>query len=240
MARIDGRGNKETRKIVIIPDVNPYAEGSAEVSFGKTKLLCTATVEKEVPDWLKHRSEGWITAEYGMLPRSTHTRNKREASAGKQSGRTQEIQRLVGRALRAAIDPKKLGPFTIRIDCDVISADGGTRTAAISGAWVALYRAVEWMKENVLVPDTFRLTQVAAISVGKVRGELMLDLAYEEDSAADFDMNVVCNNKLEIIELQGTAERGALTVVETGELIQFAQHGIEEIFKAQLEALNVR
>lgn len=236
--RADGRNPDELRKISFIPDVNPYAEGSVQVSFGRTTLLVTVSIEREVPEWLKERNEGWITAEYGMLPRSTHSRNRREASAGKQSGRTLEIQRLIGRALRAAIDLKKIGPITLRVDCDVLCADGGTRTAAINGGWIALERAVHWARTNGVITNDLPLVQVAAISVGRVRGTNFLDLCYEEDSGAEFDLNVVMTSDMKIIEIQGTAERAPITSADLTTLTELAADGIRKIFGHQNDALK--
>lgn len=226
------------REVIIRPGVNPYAEGSVEVRFGKTTVLVTATVESDVPDWLKEQGSGWITAEYGMLPRSTHTRNKREASGGKQSGRTQEIQRLIGRALRQAVDLRALGPISIRIDCDVLTADGGTRTAAISGGWVALNLAIKWAKTQGLVSPDFKIIQVAAVSAGKLKGEALLDLCYEEDSRADFDLNLIYQEDGKIIEIQGCGEKAPLDLEEIIELSELAKAGCEEIFKVQRAALD--
>jgi len=236
--RRDGRGIDELRKVQFIPDVNPYAEGSVEVCFGQTKLLCTASIEEEIPRWMEPDSGGWITAEYGMLPRSTHTRMKREAAAGKQGGRTLEIQRLIGRALRRAIDLKALGGITIRLDCDVVVADGGTRTAAISGGWVALNLALNKAKAKGVVPAELALTHIAAVSVGKVSGELCLDLCYDEDANAQFDLNLVFDERNDIIEVQGTAEQGVINVGELNELITLGQLGARQIIEAQKQALR--
>ncbi len=220
--RIDGRSALELRPVTITRGVNPYAEGSAEVSFGKTKLLITVSVEKEVPPWMAKdpTAGGWLTAEYGMLPRATHTRNKREAASGKQGGRTLEIQRLIGRALRAAVDLKQLPGLTLRFDCDVICADGGTRTAAITGSWVALHDAIAWAKTKGLVGPDCSINRVAAISLGVVSGELLVDLCYEEDSQADFDLNIVVDENARIIEVQGTAERSPLSHTQMSELLE--------------------
>ncbi|MBP9839147.1 MAG: ribonuclease PH [Proteobacteria bacterium] len=236
--RVDNRAFNQLREIKIVPNVNPYAEGSAEVSFGNTKVLVTATIEREIPSWMREEKSGWITAEYAMLPRSTHTRNRRESASGKQSGRTLEVQRLIGRALRAAIDLSKVEGLTLRLDCDVIVADGGTRTAAITGAWVALAQAIKWAKNSYLINQNTELKQVAAISAGYVRGELMLDLCYEEDSKADFDLNVVINNERKIIEIQGSAERQALSGKQFSELIELTMPALEQIMKIQLESLE--
>ncbi|MCC6931885.1 MAG: ribonuclease PH [Deltaproteobacteria bacterium] len=238
MARQEKRLAEGLREVKIITGVNPYAEGSAEVSFGKTKVLVTATVEKELPKWMAPGDGGWITAEYGMLPRSTHTRNKREAAQGKQGGRTLEIQRLVARALRQAVDIKKLEGLTIRIDCDVLCADGGTRTASISGAWVALFQAIESAMKQGLLSSDITLKQVAAVSVGQVKGELLVDLCYEEDSGADFDLNVVCDEDLKIIEIQGTGERATLSLDEVNKLVLLSQPAIRKIMQIQKQAVR--
>lgn len=229
MSRIDGRKSEELRELRIIPGVNPYAEGSVEVSYGKTKVLVTASIEKEVPEWLQGR--GWITAEYGMLPRATHTRNKREV--GKQSGRTLEIQRLIGRSLRQAIDLKTLGSISIRIDCDVLTADGGTRTASITGGWVALAQALKFAASSGLISSDYKLQQVAAVSVGVVNGEALLDLCYEEDSQADFDLNLVYRGDGKIIEIQGCGEKEPLELERIVELSKLARLGCETILKTQ-------
>lgn len=234
--RIDGRDQWDIRPLQITPGVNPYAEGSAQIECGRTKLLVSASVEKEVPAWMKSAPGGWITAEYGMLPRATHTRNKRESTQGKQSGRTLEIQRLIGRALRAAIDLDKLPGLTIRVDCDVVCADGGTRTAAITGAWVALAQAMKWAKEQKLVEPDFPVHQVAALSLGVVKGTPMLDLCYEEDSNADFDMNVVIDSKGGLIEVQGTAEKDSISAEVFANLLARATTGIFKVMEIQRTA----
>ena len=238
--RVDGRSSLELRQVSIVRGVNPYAEGSAEVSFGKTKLLITATVEREVPPWMAKdpQAGGWLTAEYGMLPRSTHTRNKREAASGKQGGRTLEIQRLIGRALRAAVDLKQLPGLTLRFDCDVICADGGTRTAAITGSWVALYDAIAWAKAKGLVGPECTVNRVAAISLGIVNSELLVDLCYEEDSQADFDLNVVVDDKQRLIEVQGTAERQPLSQLQMNELIMRGIEATGELMRYQQRAIE--
>lgn len=231
--RIDGRAHNVIRPLRFLPKVSPYAEGSCEVSAGNTKLLVTASVETELPKWMDKPTQGWITAEYGMLPRSTHTRNKREASQGKQSGRTLEIQRLIGRALRAALDLSQLAGITIRLDCDVICADGGTRTAAISGAWIALYQAVEHIKRNKLLSQVPSIKQVAAISAGVLAGEEILDLCYEEDSQAEFDMNVVVDANGNIVEVQGTAEKGNISKERFDSLLSLALEGTRTVMLEQ-------
>ncbi len=235
--RSDGRKAEDLRKIKFLKDVNPYAEGSVEVSFGRTKLLVSASVEREVPKWMEKEGTGWITAEYGMLPRSTHTRNRREAASGKQSGRTLEIQRLIGRAMRASLPMNEIPGFTIRLDCDVIVADGGTRTAAISGAWVALTRALRRMAESGALAKEPSVRQVAAVSAGMVNGELLLDLCYDEDSNAEFDMNIVCNDNLDLIEIQGTGEKGVISPKHLNEVLELASAGIRQIMQIQKESL---
>jgi len=226
----EGRRADELRPIDVVPDFLEQADGSVLISFGKTRVLCTATIEDGVPRWLAGSGRGWMTAEYGMLPASTGERSAREARTGRQGGRTVEIQRLVGRSLRAAYDLQKLGERTLWLDCDVIQADGGTRTAAISGAWIALARAA---KRKGLPAPTER---VGAISVGIVGGEPLLDLDYGEDSTADVDMNVVMRGDGRLIEVQATAERNAYTREELDRLIDLASAGIEQIFEIQVKA----
>jgi len=225
-----GRRPDELRPIDVVPDFVEQADGSVLISFGKTRVLCTASIEDGVPRWLVGSGRGWMTAEYGMLPASTGERTAREARSGRQGGRTVEIQRLVGRSLRAAYGFEKLGEHTIWLDCDVIQADGGTRTAAISGAWIALARAA---KRKGLPAPTER---VGAISVGIVEGEPLLDLDYGEDSTADVDMNVVMRGDGRLIEVQATAERNAYTREELDRLIDLASAGIEQIFDIQAKA----
>jgi ribonuclease PH len=226
----EGRRPDELRPIDVVPDFVEQADGSVLISFGKTRVLCTATIEEGVPRWLVGSGRGWMTAEYGMLPASTGERSAREARAGRQGGRTVEIQRLVGRSLRAAYDLEKLGERTIWLDCDVIQADGGTRTAAISGAWIALARAAR--RKGLPAP----MERVGAISVGIVAGEPLLDLDYGEDSTADVDMNVVMRGDGRLIEVQSTAERNAFTREELDRLIDLASAGIEQIFGIQSKA----
>ena len=204
--RADGRADDALRPLSFSRRYTKYAEGSVLVCAGDTKVLCTASVSAGVPRFLAGRGEGWVTAEYGLLPRATGTRCDREAAKGKQSGRTQEIQRLIGRSLRAAVDRTKLGEFTIQIDCDVIQADGGTRCASVSGAWVALRDAVNWMLEKGMIAEDPILTQVSAVSAGVVNGRPVLDLNYTEDSGCDTDMNVVMTGEGAFVEIQGTAE----------------------------------
>ncbi len=226
----DGRRPHELRPIDVVPDFVEQADGSVLISFGKTRVLCTASIEEGVPRWLVGSGRGWMTAEYGMLPASTGERTAREARSGRQGGRTVEIQRLVGRSLRAAYDLDKLGEHTIWLDCDVIQADGGTRTAAISGAWIALARAAR--RKGLPAP----MERVGAISVGIVGGEPLLDLDYGEDSTADVDMNVVMRGDGRLIEVQATAERNAYTREELDRLIDLASAGIEQIFEIQAKA----
>jgi len=235
--RNDGRSAESLRDIKIIPGVSPYAEGSAEVCFGNTKVLVTATVEQATPPWMEEGTGGWITAEYGMLPRATHTRSRREAAAGKQGGRTLEIQRLIGRSLRAAADLSQLEGLTIKLDCDVIIADGGTRTASISGGWVALYQALRKIEREKLLSEAVHVSHIAAVSVGVVDGENVVDLPYEEDSRADFDLNLVFNEQFELIEIQGTAERAGLARIDLITLLDMGQEGCKAIVDVQRRAI---
>ena len=214
-----------------------HAEGSVLVEFGNTKVLCTATVEDRLPGWLKGKGQGWVTAEYGMLPRSTGSRTAREAAKGKQGGRTMEIQRLIGRSLRAMVDFEALGEFQITLDCDVLQADGGTRTASISGAYVALCDAVTWLQQNRRLKKNPLHGQIASVSVGIFDGVPVLDLDYDEDSKAETDMNVVMNEAGQFIELQGTAEGHAFRRDELDAMLVLAEKGIREIMQAQREAL---
>ncbi len=236
--RRDGRFYNELREIKFISGVNPYAEGSCEVNFGNTKLLCTATIEENVPDWLKGKGEGWITAEYGMLPRATHTRTKREAASGKQGGRTMEIQRLIGRALRQAVSLRSLGEVTIRLDCDVLCADGGTRCAGISGAWVALILALQEACRKKIIPTVPAVVPLAAVSVGVVEGRTILDLCYEEDSSAEFDLNLVFLEDGSLVEIQGTAEKKTLQFKDILPLIELGRMGAENIIKLSKQAVH--
>lgn len=233
--RIDGRLPDQLRPISIEIGAAPYAEGSALIAYGKTRVLCTATVEGGVPAWMRGQQSGWVTAEYAMLPRATLQRTRRERNGP--SGRTQEIQRLIGRSLRAAIDLNALGERTITIDCDVLQADGGTRTAAISGGYVALALAVEYLVRNGVLETRPTLTPVAAVSVGMLQGVLLLDLCYEEDSQADLDCNVVMNSAGGYIEVQATAERSAVTRDQLNALLDLAGRGIQQILDAQAAAL---
>ncbi len=228
----------ELRKIEFIRHYTEYAEGSVLACFGNTKVLCNATVSEGVPPFLRDSGQGWVTAEYGMLPRSTHTRSDREAARGKQNGRTQEIQRLIGRSLRTAIDLKALGPYTITLDCDVIQADGGTRTAAISGACIALVDALRHLQRKSLLKKDPLKHMIAAISVGIYKGTPVLDLDYKEDSDAGTDMNVVMNDAGGFIELQGTAEQQAFHPNELQSLLELAQSGIQRIIELQKQVLE--
>ncbi|MCH1500679.1 MAG: ribonuclease PH, partial [Litoricolaceae bacterium] len=214
-----------------------HAAGSVLVEFGDTRVLCTASVVEQVPRWMKGKGQGWVTAEYGMLPGSTHTRSDREAARGKQSGRTQEIQRLIGRSLRAAIDLKKLGERQITIDCDVLQADGGTRTAAITGGMVALMDALNGLQRQGLLSEDPLIGFVAAVSVGIYRGQPILDLDYPEDSSADSDLNVVMAEGSQLIEIQGTAEEAPFNRQELNALLDLGEHGIARLIAAQKAAL---
>ncbi|HEX6219254.1 MAG TPA: ribonuclease PH [Sphingomicrobium sp.] len=234
--RHSGRAPDQMRKLTFEPGFTRHAEGSCLVSFGDTRVLCTASVEDRVPPFLRGKSQGWVTAEYGMLPRATHTRGNREAAKGKQSGRTQEIQRLIGRSLRAVVDLKALGERQILVDCDVIQADGGTRTAAISGAWVALRIAVDKLLEAKTIKKDPIQKQVAAVSCGIHDGNAVLDLDYEEDSAAGCDGNFVLTSDGAIVEAQVTAEGECYDEEGLLRLLRLARIGCDEIFAAQLKA----
>lgn len=236
--RLDNREKNQLRPISFQRHYTKHAEGSVLVCFGDTKVLCTASVENQVPRWLKGTGKGWITAEYGMLPRATHERTQREASKGKQSGRTQEIQRLIGRSLRAMVDLEKLGENTIYIDCDVLQADGGTRTASITGAAVALVDALEKLQQQKKLKSDPLLGLVAAISVGVKNGEVLLDLCYEEDSNCDTDLNVVMTQKGEFIEIQGTAEEKPFTRQQVDEMLATAEIGIKALIEQQQAVLG--
>ncbi len=232
--RPSDRAADELRPIRITRDYIKHADGSVLIECGDTRVICTASVDNTVPGFLRGKGTGWVTAEYGMLPRSTGSRMRREASVGRQGGRTLEIQRLIGRALRASIDTAKLGERTITVDCDVIQADGGTRTASISGAWIALADAIAGLiGAGELTQDPLRC-QVAAISVGIYQGEAVLDLDYVEDSSAETDMNVVMNSHGGFIEVQGTAEGAAFSEQELGSMLALARSGIERIFELQV------
>lgn len=237
MPRPSGRRPDQLRDINITRQFTCHAEGSVLVEFGRTRVICTASVESGVPSFLKGKKQGWVTAEYGMLPRSTGSRMPREAAKGKQSGRTQEIQRLIGRSLRAAMDMQKLGENTITIDCDVIQADGGTRTAAITGACVALVDACQAMVAKGQIKESPVKHRVASVSVGIYQGTPVLDLDYLEDSAAETDMNVVMNDAGGFIEIQGTAENAAFSAAEFDAMLALARQGIADLFGMQQVAL---
>jgi ribonuclease PH len=236
--RPSGRDVAQLREIKLTCGYTKHAEGSVLIEFGETKVLCNASVDKSVPRFLKGKGEGWVTAEYGMLPRSTHTRMGREASQGKQSGRTLEIQRLIGRSLRAVMDLKALGEQTITIDCDVLQADGGTRTAAITGGYVALMLAVQTLLARKQIKFNPIHGQIAAVSVGICNGVPVLDLDYLEDSSAETDMNVVMNDAGAFIEIQGTAEGHAFRREELDLMLELASSGIDVLLAKQLEALQ--
>jgi ribonuclease PH len=236
--RPSNRAADEMRKVVFTRNYTKHAEGSVLVEFGDTRVICTASVENRVPGFLRGKGQGWVTAEYGMLPRATGSRTDREAARGKQGGRTLEIQRLIGRSLRAAIDLEALGENTINLDCDVIQADGGTRTASISGAWVALHDAVQHMMKKGLVKKNPLYHQIASVSVGIYNGTPVLDLDYAEDSNAETDMNVVMNSHNAFIEVQGTAEGHAFNAAELNAMLALAQSGIETLFAHQLAAIE--
>lgn len=234
--RPDGRAVDQIRNTKITPNISPYAEGSALVEVGGTKVICTASVEDRVPLFLRNKGVGWVTAEYAMLPRATNTRTQRETQ--RPSGRTQEIQRLIGRSLRAVVDTKLLGERQIFIDCDVIQADGGTRCASITGAYVALALACRKLLKNSVVKTSPLLSEVAAVSVGILDGTPILDLAYTEDSNAEVDMNIVCTGAGKFIEIQGTAEREPFTREQMNEMLAMAEKGINDLFVIQRNALN--
>jgi ribonuclease PH len=230
--RADGRRPDELRPVRITPDYNLYAEGSVLIECGSTRLICTASVEEKVPPFLDGQGKGWVTAEYGMLPRSTHTRTNRNTG-----GRGQEIQRLIGRALRAAVDTRALGPRQITVDCDVIQADGGTRTAAVTGGWVALALAARKLERQGKITKNPIRVGVAAISAGLIGGEARLDLPYAEDSAADVDFNFVMTAEGNFVEIQGTAEKGSFSADDYGRLVALASAGTKELFTLQQQAL---
>ncbi len=237
--RPSGRATNQLREVEIIRNYTKHAEGSVLVKFGDTHVLCTASVEEKVPGFLKGKGQGWVTAEYGMLPRSTGSRMDREAAKGKQSGRTQEIQRLIGRSLRAIIDLEKLGERSIQIDCDVIQADGGTRTASITGAYVALQDAISYLMGKELIKESPLKDSVAAISVGVYQGTPVLDLDYLEDSSCDTDMNVVMTGKGGFVEIQGTAEGEAFTHEEMNAMLALADLGIKALSLKQRQVLGL-
>ncbi|WP_395647204.1 ribonuclease PH [Terricaulis sp.] len=236
--RPSGRAADQLREITLETNATRYAEGSCLAKFGHTHVLCTATVEQGVPGWLKGQGRGWVTGEYGMLPRATHTRGRREAAQGKQSGRTQEIQRLIGRSLRSVVDLKALGDRTITLDCDVIQADGGTRTAAITGAWVALAKACKYLVDEKELKANPITGQVAAISCGVHENTPVLDLDYAEDSSAEVDANFVLAGDGRMIELQGTGEKRPFSEEEFHEMLRLAKLGCGQLFEAQMRAVG--
>ena len=235
--RPSGRAADELRVVQFIPDFTRHAEGSVLAEFGDTRVLCTASVEDRVPPWMRGSGSGWITAEYGMLPRSTHTRSAREAARGKQSGRTQEISRLIGRSLRSTANLKALGERTVTLDCDVLQADGGTRTTSVCGAYVALALAMERLHRKKAIKRNPLIGRVAAVSVGIYRGTPVLDLDYAEDSEAETDMNIVMNEADRFVEVQGTAEGHAFSADEFTAMLDLARLGIGQIIEAQDKAL---
>lgn len=235
--RPSGRKSNELRKLKLTPGVSRHAEGSCLIECGNTRVLCTASVDSGVPPFLKNTGKGWVTAEYGMLPRSTHSRMPREAAKGKQSGRTQEIQRLIGRSLRSVVDLKLLGERQITIDCDVIEADGGTRTASITGAYVALCMAIEHLRKQNIIKTNPIIGQVAAISCGVYKGTPVIDLDYDEDSSASMDANFVLTDDGRIIEIQCTAEEAPVAEAEFKKLLVLAKSGVKKLAAAQKKAL---
>ena len=237
--RSDGRAVDSLRKVVLTRNINKYAEGSALVEFGDTKVICTAYIEETVPPFLRGKGTGWVTAEYSMLPRATHTRSPRESTKGKVGGRTHEIQRLIGRSLRSVTDLTLLGERSVHIDCDVIQADGGTRTASITGAYVALADALRTLVERDILSANPIREAVAAVSVGIVNGIPLLDLDYAEDSQADVDMNIVMTSSQRFVEIQGTAEATPFTVEEMEKLRMLAMAGIKRLFDIQDEVLSI-
>ena len=238
LIRPSGRAFDELREISLETNVTRYAEGSCLAKFGNTHVLCTASLEQKVPGWLKGQGKGWVTGEYGMLPRATHTRGSREAARGKQSGRTQEIQRLIGRSLRSVVDLTKLGENQITIDCDVLQADGGTRTASITGGFVALALACKYMKAEGVIKESPIVKQAAAISVGIYKNHPVLDVDYPEDSQGEADMNVVMSSDGGFIEVQGTGEERPMTRAELDEMMRLAEKGCLELFAAQKAAIG--
>lgn len=228
--RDNNRKNNEMREVKVTKNYIMHPEGSVLIEFGNTKVICNATIEEKVPPFLKGKGTGWVTAEYSMLPRSTNTRNQREASKGKVTGRTMEIQRLIGRALRSSVNLQKLGERSIIIDCDVIQADGGTRTASITGGYIALEIAVKKLIDSGKLTSSPIISKVAAISIGKVRGEILLDLDYIEDSKADVDMNIIMNDKDEFIEIQGTGEESTFTQTDLLSFIEISKDAFSKLF----------
>jgi len=233
--RLDNRTHDQLRNTKITPNISPYAEGSALIEVGGTKVICTASVEDRVPMFMRNKGTGWVTAEYAMLPRATNTRTQRETQ--RPSGRTQEIQRLIGRSLRAVVDTALLGERQIVLDCDVIQADGGTRCASITGAYVSLALACRKLVKNGILKNSPLESEVAAVSVGIIEGTPILDLAYSEDSVADVDMNIVCTGRGQFIEIQGTAEREPFTREQMDEMLLLAEKGINRLFEIQRAAL---
>ncbi len=238
MIRIDGRAKDALRPVKVTRDYIKHAEGSVLIEMGETRVLCTATVEERIPPFLRDSGRGWVTAEYGMLPRSASQRIVREAARGKVGGRTYEIQRLIGRSLRAVTDMSLLGERTILIDCDVVQADGGTRTASITGAFIAFADALNWMRRGGLIKRIPVTDYLAAISVGILQGEVILDLCYDEDSRAQVDMNIVMTGKGDLVEVQGTAEESPFTRDEMGEMLSCAEKGVQELVDMQKELLG--
>ena len=237
--RPSNRNFDELRNISLEANFSPYAEGSCFAKFGKTHVLCTASVESKLPQWLRNSGKGWITAEYGMLPRSTHSRMDREVTKGKPSGRTQEIQRLIGRSLRSVIDLRKLAEFQIKVDCDVIQADGGTRTASITGAWVAVYQAINFLLKSGKLLENPIIDQVAAISCGICKDQELIDLDYDEDSSAETDGNFVMTSNNGIVEIQTTAEEKPFNKEQFQRLLNLAEKGTKNIFRIQKDALGL-
>ncbi len=237
--RPSNRNFDQLRHITLEANFSPYAEGSCIAKFGNTHVLCTASIENKLPQWLRNSGRGWITAEYGMLPRSTHLRMDREVTKGKPSGRTQEIQRLIGRSLRSVVDLKKLSEYQIKIDCDVIQADGGTRTASITGAWVALYQAINFLLKSGKLSESPLIDQVAAISCGIYENQEIVDLDYEEDSSAETDGNFVITSNNGIVEIQTTAEEKPFNREQFQNLLNLAEISTKKIFKIQKDALGI-
>lgn len=238
MQRCNQRAPTQMRPVKITRHYIRHAEGSVLIEYGETRVICTASVVEKVPPFLKGSGQGWLTAEYGMLPRSTGERMQREAAKGKQSGRTMEIQRLIGRALRSVLDLEKIGERTIQIDCDVIQADGGTRTASITGAFVALCDAISYLRSEKIISKNPIRDHVAAVSVGILNGQPLLDLDYAEDSNCDTDLNVVMTGNLGLVEIQGTAEKVAFSRQELDSMLDMAQQGLQELFNLQRQVLN--
>jgi ribonuclease PH len=238
--RTDGRAADELRRLTITPGYLPYAEGSALIEMGQTRVVCSASVEDRVPPFLRNTGQGWITAEYSMLPRATQQRTPREVRRGGPSGRTHEIQRLIGRSLRAAADMKLLGERTITLDCDVLQADGGTRTAAITGAYVAFALAAHKLLKTGKITRNVVINEIAAVSVGIVRNIPLLDLKYDEDSTAEVDMNVVCTGDGRFIEVQGTAEREAFSREQMDGLLSLAEKGVQQLMSAQRDTIRLQ